>query len=170
LINEEMVQFLSELNVPIFRMAYDLKEERNNIINSVDLFSDYGIRKRNIFIYTLYNFYSEQSLLSDTPEDFLQKIKDILELGCVAYPMRYEPNDSLKKNQFISRLWTAEQLEAVADARRVIGYGGAFPPYEGLVKKVNRAKGFDEAFSLYPIKNNTKSIDKVSSVHVEDAA
>ena len=164
LINEETVQFLSELNVPIFRMAYDLKEERNNIIKSFDLFSDYGIRKRNIFIYTLYNFYIEQSLLSDTPEDFLQKIRDILELGCVAYPMRYEPNDSLKKNQFISRLWSAEQLEAVADARRVIGYGGAFPPYEGLIKKLSNAKGFNDAFSLYPPKNNPRQFDAISSV------
>ncbi len=164
LINEESVQLLSELKVPIFRMAYDLKDERNNIINAVDLFSDHGVRRRNIFIYTLYNFESEGPSINDTPEDFHQKIKEILGLGCVAYPMRFEPNDSLKKNQFISRLWTAEQLEAVADARRVIGYGGAFPPYEGLIKKLSNAKGFNDAFSLYPPKNNLPQFDAISSV------
>lgn len=42
----------------------------------------------------------------------------------------------------------------VAAARRVIGFGGAFPPYEGLVKKFTRAKSFDEAFELYPKKEN----------------
>jgi len=36
----------------------------------------------------------------------------------------------------------------VAKARRVLGYGGAFPPYEGLVKKFSKAKNFYEAFSL----------------------
>ena len=37
----------------------------------------------------------------------------------------------------------------VAAARRVIGYGGAFPPYEGLVKKFRDARNFEEAFALY---------------------
>ena len=41
----------------------------------------------------------------------------------------------------------------VAQARRVIGYGGAFPPYEGLVKKFNAAKNFNEAFAFYPMKD-----------------
>jgi len=156
LIDEERAQLLSELKMPIIRMAYDFIEEKNNIIKAVDLLSGYGIRRRNILIYTLYNFYSKNSSYNDTPEAFHAKIKDILELGCVAYPMRFEPNNSLKKNQYISPLWTAEQLEAVADARRVIGYGGAFPPYEGLIKKVNKANGFDDAFHLYPLKSNIK--------------
>jgi len=43
----------------------------------------------------------------------------------------------------------------VAKARRVIGYGGAFPPYKGLKKKFFNAKSFEEAFSLRPIKNST---------------
>jgi hypothetical protein len=36
----------------------------------------------------------------------------------------------------------------IARARRVMGYGGAFPPYEGLRKKFASAKSFEEAFSL----------------------
>jgi hypothetical protein len=36
----------------------------------------------------------------------------------------------------------------VAKARRVIGFAGAFPPYEGLVDKFNRAKDFHDAFEL----------------------
>ena len=38
----------------------------------------------------------------------------------------------------------------VARARRVIGYGGAFAPYEGLRKKILDAKNFEEAFVLRP--------------------
>ena len=38
----------------------------------------------------------------------------------------------------------------IAKARRVIGYGGAFPPYEGLRKKLTKARDFREAFELRP--------------------
>jgi hypothetical protein len=62
--------------------------------------------------------------------------------------MRYEPLEPREKNTYISPYWTAEQLEMVAKARRVLGYGGAFPPYEGLKKKFLNAKSFEEAFKL----------------------
>jgi hypothetical protein len=52
------------------------------------------------------------------------------------------------KNQHVGSKWTPEQLEMIARARRVMGYGGAFPPYEGLRKKFASAKSFEEAFSL----------------------
>lgn len=45
----------------------------------------------------------------------------------------------------------------IARARRVIGYGGAFPPYEGLKKKLSNAKNFGEAFSLRPPERNVKA-------------
>lgn len=65
--------------------------------------------------------------------------------------MRYEPLGAMVKNQYISPNWTREQLELVAEARRVIGYGGAFPPYEGLKKKVLDAGDFEKAFELRPV-------------------
>ena len=106
-----------------------------------------------ILLYILYNFYDNCQAYGDTPNDFLAKIRDIQELGCVSYPMRFEPLISKKKNHYISPSWTVEKLEAIAKARRVLGFGGAFPPYEGLVNKFKKAKDFDDAFSLYPVKN-----------------
>ena len=47
-----------------------------------------------------------------------------------------------------------KRLEMVQRARRVIGYGGAFPPYEGLIKKFEKAHNFDEAFALWPAKRH----------------
>ena len=66
--------------------------------------------------------------------------------------MRFEPLTSLDKNKFVSPLWTSNQLEMIAKARRVIGFG-AFPPYEGLIKKFINANNFEDAFSLYPIES-----------------
>ena len=74
-----------------------------------------------------------------------------MEWGVVAYPMRYEPLEPQPKNTYVSSYWTAAELEMVAKARRVIGFGGAFPPYEGLKNKILKAKNFKKAFELRPM-------------------
>ena len=78
--------------------------------------------------------------------------------------MTYEPLNSLKKNDFISPYWSIEQLETIANARRVIGFGGAFPPYTGLVNKFSSARDFDDAFKLREV-NKKKSIDVSKKPH-----
>lgn len=153
LIDDEKAKMLADLKIPVVRMAYDWVGEKNIIKNAVNLLAEHGIKRRKILFYVLYNFYDEDHSYGDTPDIFLTKIRDIQEIGCVSYPMRFEPLTSMKKNQYISPFWTAEQLESVAKARRVLGFGGAFPPYEGLVNKFKNAIDFDDAFSLHPLKN-----------------
>lgn len=147
LINEEVATKLAKLKIKFIRLAYDNKAQREKLKKAIDYLADAGIRKRSIIVYTLYNF-------SDDPEDFKERVTDLLNWGVVSYPMRYEPLTSLEKNSYISEKWTQEELEMVARARRVLGYGGAFPPYEGLVKKFSDAKNFYEAFSLREPKRN----------------
>lgn len=163
LINEEKASMLSSLRFRLIRLAYDSKKEKKSITKAVDLLSDFGIKKRNILIYALYNFYDSEFSNGDNPSSFFERIRYISKIGCVSYPMRFEPLDSLQKNQYISPLWTSKQLEMMAKARRVIGFGGAFPPYEGLVKKFSSANTFEEAFSLY----STKPIIKEEKFDVE---
>lgn len=143
LINEEVASRLINLRLPILRLAYDSNGIKKSLEKGINLLKDVGFRGRKIIVYCLYNHL-------DTPEDFLNRIKDLLEWEVVAYPMRYEPLKPRPKNTYISPSWAAEQLEMVADARRVIGYGGAFPPYEGLKKKILNAKNFEKAFKLRP--------------------
>lgn len=151
LINEEKAKMLSELRVPMLRLAYDTIREKKAVVKAVSLLTKHGVTKRNILFYVLYNFYDDTNSNGDTPATFLERIQDIARLGCVSYPMRFEPLTSLKKNQYISPLWTQGEMEMIARARRVIGYGGAFPPYKGLVDKFLNAKDFNEAFELIPI-------------------
>lgn len=154
LLDEEKVSMLLNLRIKLLRFACDDISGRAAITRATDLLADHGLNRRKIFIYSLYNFYDSIQSHGDTPSTFFERIKHIAELGCVSYPMRFEPLNSLKKNQYVSPLWTPERLEMIAKARRVIGYGGAFPPYEGLVKKFRMARNFDEAFGLYPQKQN----------------
>jgi hypothetical protein len=143
LFNEEIAIRLKRLKTPLIRLAYDSRGIREPLKKAIALLKGVGIRGRKILVYCLYNHL-------DTPEDFLNRIKDNLEWGVVAYPMRYEPLKPMAKNEYISPNWSRGQLEMIAEARRVIGYGGAFPPYEGLRRKILNAKNFEEAFELRP--------------------
>lgn len=142
LLTEEVALKLKELKMPIVRLAYDTTGIRKHLQKAITLLKNVGIRGRNIIVYCLYNHEN------DNPENFLFRIKDLLEWGVVAYPMRYEPLEPMAKNTYVSSNWTKEQLEMIQRARRVIGYGGAFPPYEGLKKKITNAKTFEKAFEL----------------------
>lgn len=152
-ITEEVAQEFKGLRVDPIRMAYDVPSERKALARAIPALERAGFKLRNMIVYVLYNF-------QDSPEDFLARIGDLMEWGVVAYPMRFEPLDSLKKNQHFGSKWTIEQLEMVARARRVIGYGGAFPPHEGLRKKFLEARNFEEAFTLRPLRQVASTIDE----------
>ena len=135
---------LKKLRVKYVRLAYDRIKYRDEVESTINILKKAGYRGRDLFFYTLHNF-------KDSPEDFFERHKDIMKWGVVSYPMRYIPLKALEKNSFISKNWSAEELEMIADARRVIGVRGAFPPYKGLQMKILNAKNFDEAFELRPV-------------------
>lgn len=143
LLSEEVARKISQMRIHIVRLAYDLPHEKTYVKEAIDRLAGVGIKKRRMLVYALYNF-------TESPDAFFQRVRDILSWGAVCYPMRFQPCNTLTKNSYVAREWDEKRLDMVQRARRVIGYGGAFPPYEGLVKKFMKAKTFDEAFSLYP--------------------
>lgn len=143
LLTEEIAFRIKRMKVPIVRLAYDSKGIKTSLRRAIGLLRDVGIDGRRIVVYCLYNHL-------DTPEDFIERIKDLVDWGVVSYPMRYQALEPGPKDGYISPNWTKEQLEMIAKARRVIGYGGAFPPYEGLRRKLEKARSFQEAFELRP--------------------
>jgi len=145
LLNEDVALKLKRLHMPNVRLAYDSYGIRKPLKSAIELLMEMGKKGKRIIVYCLYNHL-------DTPEDFLNRIKDLMDWGVVAYPMRYEPIKPQPKNKHISPHWTREMLDMVAEARRVIGYGGAFPPYEGLKKKILEAKNIEQAFKLRPFR------------------
>ena len=145
LLTEEVALRLTLLKIPFLRLAFDTIGIRSHLQMAIAHLKEVGFRGRRIIVYCLYNDEN------DDPENFLSRIKDLLEWGVVAYPMRYEPLEPRSKNSYVSPNWTNKQLDMVQKARRVIGYGGAFPPYQGLKKKILKANTFEEAFRLRPI-------------------
>ena len=143
LISDESAEGISKMKTEYIRLAYDTLKVGPYVENAINVLSQHGIRKKKIIVYTLFNF-------DDDPKDFFQRVKHILNWGSASYPMRFQPLDSLNKNEYVGPNWTREELDKVQRARRVLGCSGAFPPYDALIVKFNKAKSFDEAFSLRP--------------------
>jgi len=144
LLNEDAAVLISKMKIPIVRLAYDMPSQKHYVKKAINLLNNYGISKRDILVYSLFNY-------TESPDEYHKRVLEILEWGAVCYPMRFQPCMTLKKDSYISPKWTPERLEMVQRSRRVIGYGGTFPPYEGLINKFKQASNFDEAFSLYPL-------------------
>ena len=143
LITEPIAKMIASLKLDsTVRLAYDSHDQQKYVKRAIDRLLKAGIHKRDIFVYTLFNY-------TDTPDEFFNRVLDILNWGVVCYPMRYESLYTIEKNSYISPRWDINKIELVQHARRVIGYGGAFPAYDGLVDKFNKASGFEEAFELY---------------------
>ncbi|MFN2453462.1 MAG: radical SAM protein [Pyrinomonadaceae bacterium] len=155
-VTEAVATSLTGLKIPTIRFAYDFISMRDKVKRAITLLRGAGMtnrRVRRISCYVLYNY-------KDTPEDLFERVRDLLAWGVAAYPMRYQPLNgeyAFEKDSYISPSWSQEELEMVSAARRVIGFGGAFPPYEGLLKKFCDAKGFHDAFELRQKKHSSKS-------------
>ncbi|MDA8143228.1 MAG: hypothetical protein M0T81_04515 [Thermoplasmatales archaeon] len=135
---------------PSIHIAYDWQWEGTHIEKVIDFLDRAGYKKKNLIFYVLHNFFDEQYKKGDTPADFIHSLQDLMKWGASAYPMRYIPLNSLTRRGFVSPLWTEEQLEMIADARRVLGYAGTFVNYRALANKIIEATTFEEALFLRP--------------------
>ncbi|MCJ7635523.1 hypothetical protein MUP77_24435, partial [Candidatus Bathyarchaeota archaeon] len=159
LVDEEVAEEVSHLKTRVVRLAYDNSKDSDAVDKAISFLSKAGIRKRKIIFYALFNY-------TDTPEDFLIRMKQLLRNGVVAYPMRYEPLCVLLKNAFVSQNWSLQQLNLVQQARRVIGYAGSLPPYPPLIEKLGKGKSFEEAFDLRP---SLEKIERKLCIDEEEA-
>jgi uncharacterized protein (DUF2384 family) len=152
LMTEEFAGLLADIKTDTIHMAYDWPFEGPYIEKAINLLGDAGYRKKNLIFYTLYNFYDDKHKKGDTPADFLHRLQDLMNWGASAYPMRYIPLDSLERRGYVSPLWTEDELEMVAKARRVLGHAGTFVYYKALANKFISAASFSEALELWPPK------------------
>ncbi len=155
LVNYDNAVLLKQIKQKMLHLAYDKKAAKHGVKKAIDILKETGFRGKRIIFYTLYNH-------RDDPDDFFRRVKELLLWGVVSYPMRFEPLNSLQKNQYVSPNWSKDELEMVADARRVMGKAGAFPPYPRLVKKFEESDNFIEAFTLdRPFMKNQKILAEV---------
>jgi hypothetical protein len=150
LMDEETAGLLSDVKSKTIHMAYDWPWEGPYIQKAINLLGDAGYKKKNLIFYMLYNFWDKEHKKGDTPKDFLLRLKNLMKWGASVYPMRFIPLDSLTRTGYVSPLWTAEKLEMIADARRVLGFAGTWVPYRALADKFLYSETFEQAMELRP--------------------
>jgi len=141
---EKIAEKISSVKIDRYvRLSYDTSELGPAVKKAIELLKSNGIDGRNILVYLLYNF-------TDNPQDLFVRIKNVLSWGAVAYPLRFQPLYTLEKDNYVAPQWDPIRLNAVVTARRVIGAGGTFPPYKGMMEvKVKGCQTFDEAFKEF---------------------
>lgn len=144
LISRRIAKRISRLSLDkVIRISYDYHGMGPHVKKAIELLKSEGISGKSILVYALYNF-------TDDPQNFYDRMKDILSWGAVCYPMRYEPLRTLYKNRYVAPKWDQIKLNAVQKARRIIGFGGAFAPHEGMLKvKVEGCPTFEKAFAEF---------------------
>jgi len=68
------------------------------------LLRDAGIPKGKVSVYVLIGF-------NDTPEDALYRLREVWALGAWPNPMRYQPLDAEKRNEYVAPGWTDRELK-----------------------------------------------------------
>lgn len=90
---------LAELNYKCVRLAWDDTKTERQFMRAFEILRRVGVPASKIHAYVLIGF-------NDTPEDALYRLKTVAELGAYPNPMRYQPLDSRKRNEYIAPGWT----------------------------------------------------------------
>lgn len=100
---------IAELKKPMVRFACDNQKEKQAVADAVSLARDKGLK--HFGVYVLFGFYDEDSGRGDTPDETLDRLEFIhKELGIRPNPMRFQPLDSMRYDEYISPNWDREIL------------------------------------------------------------
>lgn len=104
LLTQHHADKFAELKNPQVRLAWDNTKDERYLLSSITKLRKAGIPRRKISCYVLIGF-------NDTPEDALYRLETLwYSLGVAPNPMRYQPLDSEKRNEYISEHWTNKEL------------------------------------------------------------
>lgn len=96
---------IAELKHPKVRFALDSKADYAPVTDAIALARSRGLK--DFGVYVLFGYH-------DTPEEAKERLEYIRSLGIRPTPMRYQPLDTLTKNEYIDPNWTRKQLEDTA--------------------------------------------------------
>lgn len=88
----------------IIRLAWDNIKTEMKFRNAFNKCISKGIEPKQIRVYVLIG-------CKDTPEDAQYRLETILKIGALPNPMRYQPLDAEKKNNYVDENWTDRELK-----------------------------------------------------------
>jgi pyruvate-formate lyase-activating enzyme len=120
LLTKERAERLAELDMKVVRLAWDNAGMERRYLRAVQLLTDAGFPASRLRTYVLIGF-------NDTPEDALYRLETVRALGVWPNPMRFQPLDSLKRNEYVGPNWTDAELKRFMRYWANLRYTGAIP-------------------------------------------
>ena len=118
---------LAELDLHCARLAWDFTGMEPELMAAYETLRRAGLPKRLIRVYVLIGF-------NDTPEDALYRLETVRGLGLKPNPMRYQPLDAKKRNEYVAPSWTGAELRRYMHYwSRLAWYNGI--PFTGFVRR-----------------------------------
>ncbi|MCP4537711.1 MAG: hypothetical protein GY832_11235 [Chloroflexi bacterium] len=95
---------IAELDLHAVRLAWDDTRSESQFMRAFELLRSVGIPARRIRVYVLIGF-------DDTPEDALYRLQTVRGLKTHPNPMRYQPLNAQKRNEYVAPNWTDRKLK-----------------------------------------------------------
>lgn len=95
---------LMELDLRCVRLAWDHTKGEPLFRRGFERLTKAGIKPSKIRVYCLIGY-------EDTPEDALYRLEIIRDLGALSNPMRYQPLNAVRKNEYVAPAWTDAELK-----------------------------------------------------------
>lgn len=94
---------LAELKLKVIHIAWDDINYETQFREGLALLRAAGIPKSKILCYVLLGY-------NDSPSEALYRLETVRHLGIRPFPMRYQPLDVAKRNEYVGENWTHEEL------------------------------------------------------------
>ena len=94
---------IAELSAVKIRFAFDHVNHESKVAGAIELCQKHGLKDFGVYVLIGFN---------DSPEDAFFRLEKVRSWGISPNPMRYQPLDSLIKNQYIAPGWTEKLLRA----------------------------------------------------------
>lgn len=111
---------LAELDLAALRLAWDDVRLESQFMRAWGLLRKAGIPKRAIRVYILMGY-------DDTPDEALYRLEFVRRLGALPYPMRYQPLNAAKRNEFVASGWCELELKRFMRYWSNLTYLGGIP-------------------------------------------
>lgn len=96
LLRDHHIEKLTTLDLAFVRLAWDHSALEPIVMRALERLLKAGIPKRKIRVYVLFGF-------NDTPEDARYRFETLKKIGIWPSPQRYQPLDTLKKNNYVNK-------------------------------------------------------------------
>lgn len=113
-------QRLAELDLRCVRVAWDFTGMEHQFMRAFGRLVEAGIPARMVRVYVLIGF-------DDDPEDALYRLETVRQLGAWPNPMRYQPLDARRRNEYVAPGWTDAELKRYMRYWSNLRYVGNIP-------------------------------------------